>query len=73
MTLGVSPVRGAPADSYRLFMPFEDEEVNLAMCSRMVERIGGHMFFDRTENESILTVSIPEYRHPGPVSNTEII
>ncbi len=73
VTLGVSPVRGAPADSYRLFMPFEDEEVNLAMCSRMVERIGGHMFFDRTENESILTVSIPEYRHPGSVSKTEII
>jgi PAS domain S-box-containing protein len=69
--LNVNPVRSVPADTHRLFMPFEDDEVNLAMCSRMVERIGGHLFLDRTENESILTVSIPKYRHGQHVPNTE--
>ena len=63
VTLTMSPVQSVPVDSYRLFMPFEDEEVNLAMCSRMVERIGGHLLLDRTPSESVLIVSFPVHRH----------
>lgn len=59
VTLSMDPVGDAAVDEYRLFMPFEDEEVNLAMCSRLVERIGGHLLLDRPHGRSVLTVTIP--------------
>ena len=59
VTLTMSPVGDAAVDEYRLFMPFEDEEVNLAMCSRLVERIGGHLLMDRIDASASLTVSLP--------------
>ncbi|KAF5051384.1 Regulator of RpoS [anaerobic digester metagenome] len=61
VTLTMSPVGDAAVDEYRLFMPFEDEEVNLAMCSRLVERVGGHLLLTRAEGQSILTVSLPAH------------
>ncbi len=61
VTLTMGPARSDPLDQYRLFMPFEDEEMNLAMCSRLVERMGGHLLLDRTQARSVLTVSIPKY------------
>ena len=61
VTLTMSPVGNAAVDEYRLFMPFEDEEVNLAMCSRLVERIGGHLLMDRIDACSSLTVSLPAH------------
>lgn len=61
VTLTMSPVGDAAVDEYRLFMPFEDEEVNLAMCSRLVERIGGHLLLNRAEGQAILTVSLPAH------------
>lgn len=61
VTLAMCPVGDAAADEYRLFMPFEDEEVNLAMCSRLVERIGGHLLMDRFDTTSSLTVSLPAH------------
>lgn len=61
VTLTMSPVGDAAVDEYRLFMPFEDEEVNLAMCSRLVERIGGHLLLSREQGQSTLTVSLPAH------------
>jgi C4-dicarboxylate-specific signal transduction histidine kinase len=61
VTLAMNPVGDAAVDEYRLFMPFEDEEVNLAMCSRLVERIGGHLLMDRIDASASLTVSLPAH------------
>jgi PAS domain S-box-containing protein len=60
--IGVSmePVRASHlAGSNRLIMPFEDEEMNLAMCFRLVERIGGHLHIERTDDTALMTLSIP--------------
>jgi hypothetical protein len=38
----MEPVRKLSGQN-RLIMPFEDDERNLAMCYRLVERIGGHL------------------------------
>jgi len=62
INLTIAPVHVPVTDPNRLIMPFEDEEVNLAMCYRLVERIGGHLHLDRVQDRELLTVSFP--KHP---------
>jgi len=45
----------------RLMMPFEDDEMNLAMCLRLVERIGGHLRMAQQGRKAQLTLSLPAY------------
>jgi PAS domain S-box-containing protein len=59
LNLGAGP--GDPLDNYRLFTPFDEEEMNLAMCSRLVERMGGHLILDRSGPDALLILSIPVY------------
>ena len=59
VSINLGPGRTDHLDSYRLFMPFDDEEMNLAMCSRLVERMGGHLILDRSGDDSLLILSIP--------------
>lgn len=67
--MSMEPVRANyRAGSNRLIMPFEDEEMNLAMCFRLVERIGGHLHIERAGDAALMTLSIPA--HP-PVQNGE--
>ena len=44
----------------RVIMPFDDE-MNLAMCLRLVERIGGHLSVKQKGGTARLTVSMPAY------------
>ncbi len=60
--VAMEPVRGKLGHD-RLIMPFEDEEMNLAMCLRLVERIGGHLRMEQHGQKARLTVSMP--RHAG--------
>lgn len=41
-------------------MPFEDDEMNLAMCLRLVERIGGHLHMEQENSVARLTMSLPK-------------
>lgn len=59
--LRVEPVLAVPPNPDRLLLPFEDEESNLAMCSRLVERIGAHLHLESGENSAGVTVSIPRF------------
>ncbi len=61
ISINLGPVRTDHMDSYRMFMPFDEEEMNLAMCSRLVERMGGHLILDRFGAEALLILSIPVY------------
>jgi hypothetical protein len=56
------------AGSNLLIMPFEDEEMNLAMCFRLVEQIGGHLHIERAGDAALMILSIPV--HPS-VQNGE--
>ena len=58
--LTMEPVRGG-LDHDRLIMPFEDDEMNLAMCLRLVERIGGHLSMEQKGGTARLTLSVPAY------------
>jgi PAS domain S-box-containing protein len=61
VSINFGPGPMEPRDSYRLFMPFDDEEMNLAMCSRLAERMGGHLIPERSGTDSVLTLSLPVY------------
>ena len=58
--VAMEPVRGKLGHD-RLIMPFEDGEMNLAMCLRLVERIGGHLRMEQHGQKARLTVSIPRH------------
>jgi phosphoglycerate-specific signal transduction histidine kinase len=45
----------------RLIMPFEDDEMNLSMCLRLVERIGGHLRMAQQGRKAQLTLFLPAY------------
>jgi PAS domain S-box-containing protein len=64
VTLRMEPVRPAARSRDSLIMPFEDDERNLAMCYRLMERIGGHLHFGREGAAELITASFP--RHPRP-------
>jgi PAS domain S-box-containing protein len=61
--VAMAPVCAPPADHDRLIMPFEDGEMNLAMCLRLVERIGGHLRMEQSASLTRLTISIPKCTH----------
>jgi PAS domain S-box-containing protein len=58
--LAMEPVGGKLGHD-RMIMPFEDDEMNLAMCLRLVERIGGHLRMAQQGRLAQLTLSIPAY------------
>lgn len=58
--VAMEPVRGKLGHD-RLIMPFEDGEMNLAMCLRLVERIGAHLRMEQHGQKARLTVSIPRH------------
>lgn len=60
VNVSMSPVCTPPADHDRLIMPFEDTEMNLAMCLRMVERIGGHLRMEQSASLLRLAISMPK-------------
>ena len=62
--ISMSPACTPPADHDRLIMPFEDGEMNLAMCLRLVERIGGHLRMEQSPSLTMLTISMPKCVHP---------
>lgn len=62
--VAMEPVRGKFGND-RLIMPFDDDEMNLAMCLRLVERIGGHLRMEQQASAARLTISMP--RHDAPV------
>ena len=43
VSLVMEPVCSPTSGHERLIMPFEDDEMNLAMCLLLIERIGGHL------------------------------
>jgi len=59
VSLLMAPVCKPPTDHDRLIMPFEDREMNLAMCLRLVERIGGHLHMEQSASQTRLSISIP--------------
>jgi PAS domain S-box-containing protein len=70
--MSMEPVRPEyPAGSNRLIMPFEDEEMNLAMCFRLVERIGGHLHIERAGNAAVMTLSLPASSDAAQREETE--
>lgn len=60
VVLAMAPVGRSSADQDRLIMPFEDSEMNLAMCLRLVERMGGHLHMEQSATQARLTVSMPK-------------
>jgi PAS domain S-box-containing protein len=64
VTLRMEPVKPATQSRDSLIMPFEDDERNLAMCYRLMERIGGHLHLGREGSAALITASFP--RHPRP-------
>lgn len=62
VSLSLGPGREDPRDTYRLFMPFDDEEMNLAMCSRLAERMGGHLIPEHSRTGSVLTLALRVYQ-----------
>ncbi len=60
VSLSMEPVRSPTAGYERVIMPFEDEEMSLAMCLRLVERIGGHLHMEQNDSLACLTVSMPK-------------
>ncbi len=64
VTLRMEPVLPPTRNRDSLIMPFEDDERNLAMCYRLMERIGGHLHLGREGSAALMTASFP--RHPGP-------
>lgn len=58
--VAMEPVRGKLGHD-RLIMPFEDDEMNLAMCLRLVERIGGHLRMEQQGRTARLTISMPRH------------
>jgi PAS domain S-box-containing protein len=59
VSLSMEPVHTTVTGHERLIMPFEDDEMNLAMCLRLVERIGGHLHMERKDSWARLTISMP--------------
>lgn len=60
VVLAMTPVGRPSAGQDRLIMPFEDSEMNLAMCLRLVERMGGHLHMEQSPAQTRLTVSMPK-------------
>lgn len=61
MELYFSPVQNVETDGNRLFMPFEDEESNLATCYRLVERLSGHLEMQPTIDTIRVLLYLPKY------------
>lgn len=59
VSLVMEPVLTPAAGHERLIMPFEDDEMNLAMCLRLVERIGGHLHMEQADSVARLRMSLP--------------
>jgi C4-dicarboxylate-specific signal transduction histidine kinase len=59
VSLVMEPVRTPASGHERLIMPFEDDEMNLAMCLRLVERIGGHLHMEQADSVARLRMSLP--------------
>lgn len=64
VTLRMEPVRLLSRSRDSLIMPFEDDERNLAMCYRLMERSGGHLHLEREGSAALMIASFP--RHPRP-------
>ncbi len=60
VTVSMAPVCAPSISHERLIMPFEDGEMNLAMCLRLVERIGGHLGMEQSGSQTRMTVSMPK-------------
>ncbi|NCC06109.1 MAG: hypothetical protein EOM37_19185 [Proteobacteria bacterium] len=58
-SLVMDPVRTSATGHERLIMPFEDDEMNLAMCLLLIERIGGHLQIEQKDSMARLTMSVP--------------
>lgn len=58
-SLIMDPVRTSATSHERLIMPFEDDEMNLAMCLLLIERIGGHLQIEQKDSMARLTMSVP--------------
>lgn len=58
-SLVIDPVRTSATSHERLIMPFEDDEMNLAMCLLLIERIGGHLQVEQKDSMALLTMSVP--------------
>ena len=56
----IQPVRTPATGQGHLIMPFEDDQMNLAMCLRLVERIGGHLHMEQKDSLARLTISMPK-------------
>jgi len=61
VTLAADPVHIVRRAQNRRIMPFGDEDANLAICYRLVERIGGHLHMEHMDSTALFTVSIPKY------------
>lgn len=59
VSLVMEPVCSPTSGHERLIMPFEDDEMNLAMCLRLVERIGGHLHMEQADSVARLRMSLP--------------
>lgn len=64
VTLRMEPVKPPTQSRDSLIMPFEDDERNLAMCYRLMERIGGHLHLGREGSAALITASFPRHPHP---------
>ena len=64
VNISMAPVCTPLADHDRLIMPFKDGEMNLAICLRLVERIGGHLRMEQSPSLARLVISMPKCVNP---------
>lgn len=70
VVVAMTPVDAPSMSHDRLIMPFDDQEMNLAMCLRLVERIGGHLRMERSPSLARLAISLPKCDQSGPEAAT---